>query len=117
MDERLRKNTDFRKAYEFGKSYVHPLLVLYVKPNNLQTARWGFAVSKRTFGKAVVRNRVKRRLREIARQNKDNVKKGFDMVFVGRRLLLHKHYDEIERGMCSLLRKAGLWEENRRESR
>jgi ribonuclease P protein component len=70
-NERLKKNKEFRKIYNKGKSYVHPLIVLYVLPNSLGKNRVGFTVSKR-IGNAVQRNRVKRLLKENYRLTKDS---------------------------------------------
>ena len=64
----LKKNSDFRRLYAKGKSAVTPYLVLYTRPNRLGENRVGYTVSAK-LGHAVVRNRVRRRLREIYRLN------------------------------------------------
>ena len=89
-DQRLRKNEEFRLVYKRGRENVHPLAVLYVMRRVGNAAvqnperRIGFVVSKKQ-GNAVVRNRIKRRLREAMRLRLDELKPGaYDLVFVGR---------------------------------
>lgn len=60
---RLKENRDFRRTFARGKSYATPRLVLYFAPTKNQAFRVGFSVSKKV-GNAVVRNRMKRLLRE-----------------------------------------------------
>lgn len=79
----LKKNSDFRRLYARGKSAVTPCLVLYARPNRLGENRLGYTVSAK-LGHAVVRNRVRRRLREIYRLNAPRLKQGYDMVVVAR---------------------------------
>ncbi len=116
---RLRKNRDFRTAYAKGRSHVHPLAVLYIlkrrqtedrlgKP--VTGIRIGFVVSKKQ-GKAVVRNRIKRRLREAIRQGKTlGVTSNLDLIFVGRSGLKDASWSEIQMAIDDLLQRGGLKE-------
>lgn len=79
----LSLNTQFRRAYKSGSSCVRPTMVLYAKQNGLGNNRLGITVSKK-IGKAHVRNRAKRRLREAYRANQAQLKCGFDFVLVAR---------------------------------
>ena len=79
----LKKNSDFRRLYTKGKSAVTPYLVLYARPNRLGENRLGYTVSVK-IGHAVVRNRVRRRLREIYRLNAPRLRQGYDLVLVAR---------------------------------
>ena len=89
-------------------------MVLRAVPNELDITRYGFTVSRRV-GKAVVRNRVKRLLREILRQTP--VKTGWDMVFIARIPAARGKYAELERSVGNLLRRAGLTAEGYEKSR
>ena len=79
----LKKNSDFRRLYAKGKSAVTPYLVLYARPNRLGENRLGYTVSVK-IGHAVVRNRVRRRLREIYRLNAPRLRQVYDLVIVSR---------------------------------
>jgi ribonuclease P protein component len=83
-EQRLRSAADFSRVRERApRAWTHPLLVLYAAPNDLSHARVGITVSRRV-GKAVVRNRVRRRIREAARMRLPELATGFDLVFVAR---------------------------------
>ena len=74
----LKKNSDFRRLYSKGQSAVNPYVVVYCRRNREKVNRLGYTVSTK-LGHAVVRNRVRRRLREICRLNSPAMKKGFDV--------------------------------------
>jgi ribonuclease P protein component len=79
----LNFNAQFRRIYKSGISCVRPTLVLYTKPNGLKINRLGITVSKK-IGKAHIRNRAKRRLREVFRANASVLKCGYDFILVAR---------------------------------
>lgn len=83
-------------------------MVLCVVPNSLPYSRFGFSVSKRV-GKATVRNRVRRRLREAVRHERTDIAPGWDVVFIARPPIAAATYAEIAAGVRDLLRQAGLW--------
>ena len=111
MDTRctLKKNSDFRRLYAKGKSAVNPYMVLYCRRNSLGVNRLGYTVSTK-LGHAVVRNRVRRRLREIYRLNSPSMKQGWDIVVVARSRAVTAEYAELERAYLSLAAKLGLLE-------
>ena len=79
----LDKDSQYRKIYKKGKSSVQPSLVIYAKENGLDHNRLGITASKK-IGKAVVRNRCKRRLRELYRSYQESLNTGFDIILVAR---------------------------------
>lgn len=103
---RLKSPRDFRQAYKWGKSIVNPYLVLYYQKNKRQEYRIGFSVSKKV-GKAVVRNRVKRKLREICRLHQDIFPYGYDIIFVARVRANNASYQVIEKHLLDLVKKMG----------
>jgi len=80
---RLRRPFEFERVRRQGRSWSTPLVVLAVLPNDLGHNRYGFAVGRR-IGKAVARNRVKRRLREAVRDLHPGLRQGYDVVVVAR---------------------------------
>ena len=79
----LKENRVFRRLYAKGKSAVSPAMVLYCRKNGRKENRYGITVSTK-LGKAVTRNRVRRRLREIYRLNETLFSPGWDIVVVAR---------------------------------
>lgn len=102
--QRLVQNRQFQRAYEEGLSFVHPLLVLRAVCNGLPYNRFGFVVGGR-IGKAVVRNQVKRRLREAMRLRAAQVAPGWDLVLVARMPVVRASYWHIEEALDNLLRR------------
>jgi len=104
---RLRSNEDFQRVRRNGRFYASPLVVLAFLRNDLAYNRIGFVVSKR-LGKAYQRNRIKRRMREIIRLHINEIKPGFDMVFIARQPLNKAQYLQIKQVLLMLLKKAKL---------
>lgn len=110
---RLKKNKDFRRVYNHGRSYADRRLILYLSKNNYGGTRIGFSVSKKV-GKAVIRNKVRRKLKEISRLNREKIKKGFDVIIIARPVVADCTYREMEKSFIWLLKKSGLLEEEER---
>jgi len=87
------------------RSWGHPLLVLYVAPNDGQATRLGISVGKRV-GKAVVRNQVKRRVREAVRHRYVDLLPGHDIVFIARAPAATAAWPELRDAADGLLRRA-----------
>lgn len=82
-------------------------MVLAFLRNELNYSRFGFVVSKR-LGKAVQRNRIKRRMRELTRLRATQIKPGFDLVFIARQPIQQASYGEIEWFLEQLLNESDL---------
>ncbi|QQY79761.1 ribonuclease P protein component [Keratinibaculum paraultunense] len=104
---RLRSNEDFKKVYRNGKNYWNRNIVLYVMENELNYTRIGFSVTKK-IGNSVVRNRVKRRMREICRLNFDNIKDGYDIILIPKKNVVDIGHNELESAILHVLRLARL---------
>ena len=103
----LKLNHVFRRLYGRGKSAVNPCLALYCRRNNLGYSRLGLTVGVK-LGKAVVRNRTRRRIREAYRLHEHQSLPGYDLVVVARVKAGHSRYREIERSLLSLADRLGL---------
>ena len=102
----LKLNHIFQRLYR-SQGYADGLLVLYARRNHLGKNRLGITVSKK-LGHAVVRNRVRRRLREIYRLNEAQFLPGYDIVVVARSRAVEASFQELRESYLSLARKAGL---------
>jgi ribonuclease P protein component len=80
-------------------------LVLCALANDLPYSRFGFAVSSR-IGNAVVRNRIKRRLREIMRLRMATIRPGCDIILIARKPIRSAEYHQLETACARLLRRA-----------
>jgi len=104
---RLAHSGQFQKVRRQGRSWSHPLLVLLVLANDLPYSRFGFLVSKH-IGKAVVRNRVKRLMREAMRARLSRISPGWDVVTIGREPIVQADLRRIGKALDSLLQRAEL---------
>jgi len=106
-NQRLRTSADFRHAREEApRGWPHPLLVLYVVPNELGRIRVGITVSSRV-GNAVVRNRVRRRLREAVHARLDRLAPGLDLLLVARPASARAGWGELSAALDGVLGRAG----------
>jgi len=80
---------------------------MYIIMNNSASNRVGFSVSKKV-GNSVVRNRVKRLMKEVYRHFRGNMKMGHDIVFTARAGSGAADYSKIEKNIVSILKKAKL---------
>jgi ribonuclease P protein component len=106
-EHRLRASADFERARRRGRSWGNALLVLHAVRGAEARTRCGFAVSRRV-GKAVVRNRVRRRLREIMRRRLADAPAGWDLVLTARPAAAGAPYAELAGAADDLLRRASL---------
>jgi len=109
--EKLHSQKDFKQILKSGRKLVHPALFIYVRPgaSSKPMSRMGL-ITGRKVGIAADRNRVKRRLREIFRLNKNSIAPISDIIFVPRSPAVAMNYKQIESVVFSLLRKAGVLE-------
>ena len=90
-----------------GRSWAHPLLVLCALPNDLEHSRFGFSVSH-WVGKAVVRNRAKRLMREAMRLRQGGIEEGWDLALIARNPIREADFKQVNQAVEQLLRRAGL---------
>ncbi|MFC1908677.1 ribonuclease P protein component [Chloroflexota bacterium] len=102
-EQYLTKTEQYSLVYNEGKTWVSGLVVIKALTNGLSFSRCGFSVSRRV-GNAVVRNRVKRLLREILRLT--SLQPGWDIVFIARSPVAGAKYIDLEKSIKSLLHKA-----------
>lgn len=103
----LKENHLFRRLYQKGKTAADSWLALYVRPNGRRGNRLGLTVSTK-LGHAVVRNRTRRRLREIYRLHEDELISGVDVVIVARVRAASSTYRQLDKSFVRLAGKLGL---------
>ncbi len=103
----LNKDRQFRRLYKKGTSAVRPCLVVYARENRSERNHLGFTVTAK-IGKAVTRNRVRRRLREIYRLHETELRPGFDLVVVARVRAVASSYARLEAEFLSACLDLGL---------
>ncbi len=104
---RLTRASDFKRVRRFGKSYAHPLIVLVTLPDEEMAVQVGVAAS-RSVGKAVERNRVKRRIRSAVEEIYPAIRPGWKVIFLARKPILSVEFKEIKAALGALLKEAGL---------
>lgn len=105
----LKLNHIFRRLYRTN-GYANSCLVLYARKNRTGTNRVGITVSKK-LGKAVIRNRVRRRIREVYRLNEASFLPGWDIVIVARSRAVEVSFLKLTESLLSLAQQAGIVEE------
>ena len=104
-EQYLTRKAQFELVYNEGVTWAGKEIVVKTLPNGLDSSRYGFTVSRRV-GKAVVRNRVKRLLREIIRQMP--LQTGWDMIFIARTPAAGASYTNLGKSVRKLLSRAGV---------
>ena len=102
----LKLNHIFRRLYRTN-GYADGYLVLYTRRNRTDANRVGITVGKK-LGHAVVRNRTRRRLREVYRLNEEKFRCGWDIVVVARTRAVDATFQQLTRSYLSLAAKAGI---------
>lgn len=104
---RLRKDMEFKKVYNTGKNYYNRNLILYIRKNNLEETRVGYTITKK-IGNAVIRNNIRRRMKEIYRLRFHSLKQGYDLIFIPKKNVVDISYKELESAMTHIMKIAGI---------
>ena len=106
----LKKNHEFQRLYRKGKSAAGGCMVVYCRKNRLEHNRLGLTASTK-LGHAVVRNRCRRRLREVYRLNSHLLRQGYDLILVARTRTVSASWKELNDTFMKLCRKLDLLED------
>lgn len=106
----LKQNHEFRRMYQKGASAVGGGMVIYCRKNKLDHNRLGITASVK-LGHAVVRNRARRRLREVYRLNGDKLRTGYDVILVARGKTASMPWQDLNGTFLRLCRKLDLLRE------
>lgn len=105
---RLKKDADIKRVVKSGRGVFDPYCGLKYLQNGLDESRFTVVVGLKVNKKAVDRNRIRRQYREIIRLRLDQMKKGYDVVFLTSKQALDIDYQEKEERLVKVLKKSGL---------
>lgn len=107
--KRRFKKADFNNLFKKGKTIAGELVFLKFRRNSIKNSRFCFVVNLKTSKKATVRNKIKRRLKDIIRNNLDNIKSGFDVAIIAKSEIVNNKYRRIKEEVESLIEKTKLY--------
>jgi ribonuclease P protein component len=108
-NSRLKKTKEIRNVLRNGRSFKERFLILKTTRGGAES-RFGFVVPVKVSKKAVVRNKIKRRLRAIVAQNKKAIKKGRDSLLMALPGTEKETFSDLKQSLEKLLKKAGLYD-------
>ena len=107
---RVKKEKDFNAIFKEGKSFANRKFVIYRLENNEQHFRVGLSVSKK-LGNAVMRNQIKRRIRHILIEHKNQLVENVDFVVIARKGVEILEYAEMEKNLLHVLKLSKIYQE------
>lgn len=106
---RLTKDKDFDNVFKKGRSSYNKILGIKTLVNNLTYCRFGILVSTKISKKAVERNKIKRRVRDIITKQTDNLKLGYDIIIIALPEIINKEYCDIKKSILYNFKKVNLY--------
>jgi ribonuclease P protein component len=108
-ENRLKKKKDFEAVFKKGRGIREGFFYLKTLSNDMEFSRFGFVVSKKISTSAVVRNRIKRKIREFFRLNLGKIKTGLDCVLVVLSPIKKEDYNKIEGNLNKIVSKSNIY--------
>jgi ribonuclease P protein component len=108
---RLKRKKEIERVFKKGEGFKEDFLILKTAKNNFKNSRFAFVVSQKVSKKATLRNKVRRKLRELVKAKVKKIKKGKDLILVAVPGLEKKDFWEIEETVNKLFKKAKCLEE------
>ena len=109
----LRNKKDFDRIFKQKKVFGNKHFTLLYRKNGLEENRYAFVVSKKVSKKAVVRNKIRRRLKNYMILQKDLINPGYDMVFLTKPGISEVDYATMTRSVDHLFYKTDLYKKNK----
>lgn len=109
-ENRLTKQKEFDNVFQNGISSFDKTIGIKTTPNNLKINRFGVIVSSKVSKKAVERNKIKRRLREVIKKYQQDIKSGFDVVVVALPSSKNKEFSSLVNSCYNHFQKLKLFE-------
>ncbi len=106
---RICRSKDFKIIFENGTRLYFDNLLLYIYSQKSEVTRLGIIVSRKIHKSAVIRNKFKRRIREIFRKNRSNIKPGYDILVLGTNRCVEENFEVLKQKFLEVLKKENLW--------
>lgn len=113
--ESLKKKKDFDHVFSEKKSFGNRHFTLLYCKNDLEWNRVGIIISKKISKKAVVRNKLRRQIRELYRIKQDDILAGYDFIFIPKLSCIESGFSDLLRSFGHLFYKTGLLKDRREE--
>ncbi len=105
---RLRKNMEFRKVYKVRKNFWNRNLILYIRKNGTEETRIGVTITRKV-GNAVVRNKLKRRIKELNNAYIADLKSGYDIVVIPKKNAVDLPFKDLKSALKHIYKLSGVW--------
>jgi len=106
---RLTRSQDFKNVFDHGQSGYNQILGLKAVKNNLTTSRFGIIISTKISKAAVIRNQIKRRIREIVKVELKKFNNSYDIVIIARPGIKECNFEAIKKNLLVYFKKFGLY--------
>ena len=115
-NNRLHKDKEIKSLIHKGQTFFLPEFVIKFQKNNSEARRFSFVISTKVDKKAVVRNRLKRQLREVARCLLPDINPGFDILIIAKKQALDLDFEQLNKQMGFALTKARILKQGSKET-
>tara|TARA_Y200000002_G_scaffold373982_1_gene373986 strand:+ start:227 stop:583 length:357 start_codon:yes stop_codon:yes gene_type:complete len=109
QSSRIKKKLHFSYLIQNKKKISRKYLLIYYVERQASEQSFAFSVSKKVNKKAVIRNKIRRQLKEIIRVNQYSINKRYDMLLIAKQTILNADFSEVETEIKELLDRIGLW--------
>ena len=103
----IRNKFEFNRVYSKGRSYVNHMMIIHVINSDKVKGKIGFAVGKK-IGNAVIRNRIKRLMREAYRISQHEIDQNVSMILIARKPLIDVKSNVVQNAFINLCKKAKI---------
>jgi ribonuclease P protein component len=107
--ERLRHTQEFKKVFQRCRKYENECFAFYIQHHSdVMIRKYGISIG-RAYGKAHLRNLLKRQMREIYRVEREQFQGGYSMILLPKKICSKVSFHELKKAFQFLAQKAGLY--------